>query len=124
MSVKWVDVSKGDDDTPNYRSRLAAREIRRKWEDSIFAPTPPLEALRIIFSLTATRGVWRDENWCADAESEERLQISFIDIFRAHFNAKTSEEHPVYVELPLEDPDYGRGLCGRLNAHMYGTTGS
>ena len=27
ISVKWVDVNKGDDEPPNYRSRLVAREI-------------------------------------------------------------------------------------------------
>ena len=25
------------------------------------------------------------------------------------------------MELPPEDPDFGKGLCGRLNVHMYGT---
>ena len=29
ISVKWVDVNKGDDEAPNYRSRLVAREIRQ-----------------------------------------------------------------------------------------------
>ena len=29
ISVKWVDVNKGDDQQPNYRSRLVARERRR-----------------------------------------------------------------------------------------------
>ena len=43
ISVRWVDVNKGDDDEPNYRSRLVAREIRKKGEDPIFAPSPPLE---------------------------------------------------------------------------------
>ena len=32
-----------------------------------------------------------------------------------------TEENPVYVELPPEDPDYDKDLCGRLNVHMYGT---
>ena len=41
ISVKWVDVNKGDDLHPKYRSRLVAREIRRPEEDSIFAPPPP-----------------------------------------------------------------------------------
>ena len=27
IMVKWVDVNKGDDQEPNYRSRLVAREI-------------------------------------------------------------------------------------------------
>ena len=46
ISVKWVDVNKGDDLSPNYRSRLVARDIRLPGEEAIFAPTPPLEALR------------------------------------------------------------------------------
>ena len=121
ITVKWVDVNKGDDQEPNYRSRLVAREIRKKWEDSIFAPTPPLEALRAILSATATKGTWSNRQWHATPESEERLQISLIDISRAYFNARTSEDHPVYVELPPEDPDYGKSLCGKLNVHMYGT---
>ena len=25
------------------------------------------------------------------------------------------------MELPPEDPDYGKGFCGRLNVYMYGT---
>jgi hypothetical protein len=54
ISVKWVDVNKGDDLNPNYRSRLVAREIRRHGEEPIFAPTPPLGSLRTILSLAAT----------------------------------------------------------------------
>ena len=27
----------------------------------------------------------------------------------------------MYVELPPEDEDYGKGLCGKLLVHMYGT---
>ena len=29
ISCKWVDVNKGDDASPNYRSRFVAREVRR-----------------------------------------------------------------------------------------------
>ena len=32
ISVRWIDTNKGDDDNPNYRSRLVAREIRRRGE--------------------------------------------------------------------------------------------
>ena len=60
ITVKWVDVNKGDDSHPNYRGRLVAREIRKKWEDSIVAPTPPLEALRTLLSIAATKGFWPD----------------------------------------------------------------
>ena len=104
ISVKWVDVNKGDDLNPNYRSRLVAREIRRKGEDSIFAPTPPLESLRTILSLTATKDYWAEHHWCGHEESEDRLQISLIDISRAYFNARTKDEAPVYVCLLYTSP--------------------
>ena len=110
IRVRWVDVNKGDDDHPNYRSRLVAREIRRKREDSIFASTPPLEALAAILSLTATEDFWPEEVWHAPQDSESRLQISTIDISRAYFNARTKDSDPVYVELPPEDPDFGKGF--------------
>ena len=40
ISVKWIDVNKGDGDKPNYRSRLAAREVGKAWEATVFAPIP------------------------------------------------------------------------------------
>ena len=51
ISVRWVDVNKGDDIVPNDRSRLVARDIRTAGEDPMFAPTPPLEAIRRVLSL-------------------------------------------------------------------------
>ena len=51
ITVRWIDTNKGDDDVPNYRSRLVAREIRRRGENPIFARTPPLESLRTVVSL-------------------------------------------------------------------------
>ena len=42
IGVRWVDINKGDDEVPNYRSRLVAKDFRRKGEETIFAPTPPL----------------------------------------------------------------------------------
>ena len=38
ITVRWVDVSKGDDDCLNIRSRLVARQIRGANEDPMFAP--------------------------------------------------------------------------------------
>ena len=54
IRVKWIDTNKGDEDNPNYRPRLVAREIRKRGGNPIFAPTPPLESLRTILSLAAT----------------------------------------------------------------------
>ena len=119
--MKWVDVNKGDDVAVNYRSRLVAREIRLAGEDPIFAPTPPLESVRLVLSMAATnlRG---ERKHVRQADSESRTQVSIIDISRAYFNAKKSEDNdPTYVELPQEDPGKAAGMCGLLNVHMYGT---
>ena len=86
ITVKWVDVFKGDDENPNHRSRLVAREIGRKGEESIFAPTPPLEALRTVLSLAATKNTWNakvDSDlksfYTATDKDEERIQVSMIE---------------------------------------------
>ena len=96
ITVKWIDVNKGDDDNPNYRSRLVAREVRKPWEASIFAPTPPLEALRTIISLAATeiKGVVTHDR---RPNSIRRTQVSVVDISRAYFNAKVDSAQPAFV---------------------------
>ena len=53
-SVKWVDTNKQDDENPLIRSRLVAREICLPGQEGIFAPTPPLEALRTVLSMATT----------------------------------------------------------------------
>jgi hypothetical protein len=74
--------------------------------------------LRTVLSLAATTiGSWKP---CREPKSEERTQVSFLDISRAYFNAKTDEDQVTYVQLPAEDPDCGV-LCARLLRHMYGT---
>ena len=88
ISVKWVGTNKGNDEQPNYRSRLVAREIRKKGENPIFAPTPPLEALRTVLMLASTPSLWAEGR--VSAAGEERMQVSFIDISRAYFNARTN----------------------------------
>ena len=120
VTVRWVDTNKGDDKCPNIRSRLVARQIRGPGQEAVFAPTPPLEALRTVLSLAATDLPGRPRR-CRDPKSESRVQVSFVDISRAYFNAKTNPDEPTYVQLPEEDADAGRGLCGLLLKHMYGT---
>ena len=45
ISVRWVDVNKGDDLCPNYRSRLVARQLKALDEsgESFFARAPPFK---------------------------------------------------------------------------------
>ena len=47
LKTRWVDVNKGDEQTPDIRCRLVAKEI-----DDCVAATPPLEALRLLLCLT------------------------------------------------------------------------
>ena len=54
VTVRWVHVSKGDGLSPSIKSRWVARQIRSAGEDAIFAPMPPLEALRSVLSFAAT----------------------------------------------------------------------
>ena len=114
-------MNKGDELSPNYRSRLVARQIKALDHSgqSYFAPAPPLEALRTVLSLAATTIGDHRPDW--DPRSPTRTQLSFIDVSRAYFNAKIhDDDEPTYVELPPEDPDHV-DMCARLRRHMYGT---
>ena len=106
ISVRWIDVNKGDTERPNYRSRLVAREINTHKRDDLFAATPPFEALKLLVSMAATNN------------KGEVIMIN--DVSRAFFHAKATRT--VYVQLPDEDPGYEeKPMCGRLNFSMYGT---
>ena len=121
ISVRWVDVNKGDDVSPKYRSRLVARQIKAldASGQSYFAPAPPLEALRTVVSLAVTE--IGDHKPNLDPTSPQRTQISLVDVKRAYFNATIDpEEPPTFVQLPAEDPDADT-MCAQLLRHMYGT---
>lgn len=106
ISVRCIDINKGDQEKPNYRSRLVAREIITCKRDDCFAATPPLEALQVILSMAAT------------ANRGEIVMAN--DVARAFFYARAKRE--VYVQLPKEDLKIGEEqLCGRLKYSMYGT---
>ena len=92
----------GDHVHPNYRSRLVAKEFRED-NNTWFAGTPPLEALKILFSLGARRG--------------SKRRFVFLDVKKAHLYAKA--ERDVYVDLP--EGDESPGMCGKLNKSMYAT---
>ena len=54
IPVRWIDINTGDSVSPEYRSRLVAKEIKRDSSDDLLAATPPLEALKILISLEMT----------------------------------------------------------------------
>ena len=112
IGVKWVDINKGDEESPEYRSRLVAKEIKRDKREDLFAATPPLEALKILLSLALTEGTGY-----VKGREEEGMKIEFIDIKRAYLQAEVRRE--VYVELPPEDKQ--EGMCAKLTKAMYGT---
>ena len=44
VQVRWIDINKGDDENPNYRSRLVGKEFNHEPKEGLFAGTPPLAA--------------------------------------------------------------------------------
>ena len=76
ISVRRVEVNKGDDLNPSIRSRLVTREIRTAGQDAIFAPTPPLESLRMVLSMATTKFEGGEGlQPCWDPTSENRTQL-------------------------------------------------
>jgi hypothetical protein len=111
IAVMWTDSNKGDKDHWNYRSRLVAKEFRRKGQTPIFAATPPLESLRALVRIAAAH---------QDGPMEERFGFICIGVSRALFYAKAIRD--VYVRLPAEDKaSFDPTLCGKLLMSMYGT---
>ena len=111
IGVRWVEVNKGDDLHPEYRSRLVAKEFNKSVNIDMFAATPPWEANKLLLSMAVTRGIGYKQS------RRSGLKLDFIDVRRAYFHAKS--RRPVYVDLPAEDQSPGK--CGRLNKSMYGT---
>ena len=105
VSVRWVDVLKGDGTT---RSRLVARDFKGadRHRDDLFAATPPLEAVRAVLSMAAT-----------ESSDGSVKKLMLIDAKKAHLNPRCKED--VYIELPAE-VGAEAGQCGKLNFWLYG----
>ena len=113
IRTRWLDVNKGDEAQPEYRSRCVPKETNRGQGDDIFAGTPPIDAKTILFSLAMT-----DVGGQRAANARGRKKLLFIDVRRAYFHAPA--QRPIYVHLPDE---FGcpPGHCAKLNISMYGT---
>ncbi|CAK0843605.1 unnamed protein product [Prorocentrum cordatum] len=114
LSVRWVDIDKGDTDRPDYRSRLVVQETKAQstiaGDDigAVFAATPPLECLRLICSMVMS------------SDPSEGRVLRFLDISRAHPHCEI--KRTVYIKLPEEDPmSQEIGTCGPLRMALYGT---
>ena len=101
MTVKWLDTNKGDRGAPNYQSRLVAREYNDSKDDTLYASTPPLEALRMIVSHSST---------IDPAKPQDRREIMVNDVRRAYFYVK--QQRHVFIDLPKEDDEAKEGEVG------------
>ena len=57
IGTRWVDINIGDEDRPEYRSRLVAKELKTDKREDLFAATPPIEALKLLISMAMTEGI-------------------------------------------------------------------
>ena len=74
----------------------------------MLAATPPLEALKMLFSMAVTKGKFRND---------AARKIDMIDMRRPFFRAEAQWE--IYVDLPPWDREPGK--CGWLETALYGT---
>ena len=65
-------INKGDDLNPEYRSRLMAMVIKKDDRKDSFAPTPPLEAKKILFALAVTGGYGFEDGKRKEGKNHER----------------------------------------------------
>ena len=107
IQTRWIDINKGDKDNPNYRSRFVGKEFNTGAGDGLFAATPPLEALRLLISESATR-----------RKGGERKVIMVNDVARAFFEAPVKRK--VCIELPAEAGGAADEV-GLLMMSLYGT---
>ena len=104
IKVRWVDRDKGTGCAPNVRSRLVAKEFATSIREDIYAPTPSLEAVKVLLSTLA-------------CNKGQRLGV--LDVSKAFLYADAEED--IWIEVPVEDPRSGPGVVAKLNKSMYGT---
>jgi hypothetical protein len=76
---RWLDINKGDESRPDYRSRFVGKELDTSVDPELFAATPPLEALKTILGHAAS------------SQSDD-IHIMLSDVKRAYFHAKANRE--------------------------------
>ena len=57
LGIRWVDINKGDNVHPEFRSNFVAKEIKVDKREDLFAATPPLEAKISLLSMAVTEGL-------------------------------------------------------------------
>ena len=103
IGTRWVDIWKETEE----RSRWVAQDYKIKGDDGradLFAGMPPLEAKKALFRIGAPRIKGYG------SRRGKKMKIMFVDIRKAHLNAKCNED--IYVKLPLE-AGAGPGKVGK-----------
>ena len=111
MPIRWVDTSQGDEEDPEYRSRIVAKDLKSKRDPNMpaidsFAPMPAIELTKLLLSLAA---MWRK------TRRGGVLAVMVIDVRKAHWNAKA--RRTIYIKLPEEDDE--EGMCGLCLKSFY-----
>ena len=99
IGTRLVDTNKGDAESQNCPSGL----VGAGRDDSLYAATPPLEALRVLLGHALTR--------CPSDVSRWR-GIMINDVRRANFYAKATRHK--HIGIPSEDADAGPDVLGKL----------
>ena len=83
IKTRWIDINTGDSIDVNHRSRLVGKEFNDGRDDSLFAATPPLEALRVLVSSAAS---------VRSRRRGGRKVIMINDVARAFFEAEATRK--------------------------------
>ena len=100
IKTRRIEINKGDDTSPVYRSRFVAKEYNDHEMAGLFVATPALEALRMLLSEAATF----DASSACIAGGKVFMMS---DVARAFFECKGMRT--VCVELPEEDRKHEDG---------------
>ena len=112
IKTRRIDINKGDDEQPVYRSRIVAKEFNNEMMDGLFAGTPPLEAPRFLVHEAAT---------VEGGEMPGDKVMMINDVARAFFEAGATRQ--ICVELPEEDVsdrDIALDRVGHLMRSLHG----
>ena len=114
FGTRLVDINKGDEHKPFYRSRLVVQEYKRQADGSFFTATPPVETLRSLL-ICATIDELPNELGQPNAWTEP--VVLMLIVRRAHFYSPSRRK--VFVELP-EEASTDESKVGLLLRSMYG----
>ena len=92
---RWIDTNKGDTERPDYRSRFVGKEFNTGVDATLYAATPPLEALKLLITQVASM-------------RRQGSHMVVSDVICAYFQAAARHN----VEVPEEDSGYYPGALG------------